>query len=75
MKAAICPRYGPPDAVLHDVAKPVPRDNQILIQVHAASVNPLDWKTMTGGPYIVRLLLGLPKPKIKQLGVDVAGPG
>jgi NADPH:quinone reductase-like Zn-dependent oxidoreductase len=44
-----------------------------LIKVRAASVNPLDWKTMKGGPYIVRLLLGLRKPKIKQLGVDVAG--
>jgi NADPH:quinone reductase-like Zn-dependent oxidoreductase len=56
-----------------DLDKPVPRDNEVLIKVRAASVNPLDWKTMTGGPYIVRLLLGLRKPKIKQLGVDVAG--
>jgi NADPH:quinone reductase-like Zn-dependent oxidoreductase len=73
MKAAYT-RYGPPDVIeVDDLDKPVPRDNEVLIKVRAASVNPLDWKTMTGGPYIVRLLLGLRKPKIKQLGVDVAG--
>lgn len=73
MKAAYT-RYGPPDVIeVNDLAKPVPRDNEVLIKVRAASVNPLDWKTMTGGPFIVRLLLGLRKPKIKQLGVDVAG--
>jgi len=74
MKAAVYTRYGPPDVVeVNDLEKPVPRDNELLIKVRAASVNPLDWKTMTGGPYIVRLLLGLFTPKIKQLGVDVAG--
>jgi NADPH:quinone reductase-like Zn-dependent oxidoreductase len=73
MKAAYT-RYGPPDVIeVDDLDKPVPRENEVLIKVRAASVNPLDWKTMTGGPYIVRLLLGLRKPKIKQLGVDVAG--
>jgi NADPH:quinone reductase-like Zn-dependent oxidoreductase len=73
MKAAYT-RYGPPDVVeVSDLDKPVPRDNEVLIKVRAASVNPLDWKTMTGGPFIVRLLLGLREPKIKQLGVDVAG--
>ena len=73
MKAAYT-RYGPPDVIeVDDLEKPVPRDNEVLLKVCAASVNPLDWKTMTGGPYIVRLLLGLRKPKIKQLGVDVAG--
>ena len=73
MKAAYT-RYGPPDVVeINDLDKPVPMDNEVLIKVRAASVNPLDWKTMTAGPYIIRLLLGLRKPKIKQLGVDVAG--
>jgi NADPH:quinone reductase-like Zn-dependent oxidoreductase len=73
MKAAYT-RYGPLDVVeVNSLDKPVPRDNEVLIKVRAASVNPLDWKTMTGGPYIVRILLGLRKPKIKQLGVDVAG--
>jgi NADPH:quinone reductase-like Zn-dependent oxidoreductase len=73
MKAAYT-RYGPPDVIeVDDLDQPVPKDNEVLIKVRAASVNPLDWKTMTGGPYIVRLLLRLRKPKIKQLGVDVAG--
>jgi NADPH:quinone reductase-like Zn-dependent oxidoreductase len=67
-------RYGPPDvAEVNDLDKPVPTNNEVLIKVRAASVNPLDWKTMKGGPYIVRLLLGLRKPKIKQLGGDVFG--
>jgi NADPH:quinone reductase-like Zn-dependent oxidoreductase len=73
MKAAYT-RYGPPDVIeVSEVEKPVPRDNEVLTKVRAASVNPLDWKTMRGGPYIVRLLFGQRKPKIKPLGVDVAG--
>ena len=73
MKAAFT-RYGPPDVVeVNDLEKPVPKDNEVLIKVRAASVNPLDWKTMKGGPYFVRILFGLRKPKIKRLGVDVAG--
>jgi NADPH:quinone reductase-like Zn-dependent oxidoreductase len=48
-------------------------DNEVLIKVRASSVNPLDRKLMKGGPFIVRILLGLGKPKIKRSGVDVAG--
>ena len=73
MKAAYT-RYGPPDVVeVNDLDKPVPRDDEVLIKVRAASVNPLDWKTMKGGPYIFRLLFRQRKPQIKLLGVDVAG--
>lgn len=73
MKAAFT-RYGPPDVVeVGNLEKPVPRDNEVLIKVRAASVNPLDWKTMKGGPYLIRVLFGQRKPKIKLLGVDVAG--
>jgi NADPH:quinone reductase-like Zn-dependent oxidoreductase len=73
MKAAYT-RYGPPDVVeVNDLEQPVPKDGDVLIRVRAASVNPLDWKTMKGGPYLVRLLLGQRKPKIKVLGVDLAG--
>ena len=75
MKAAVYRQYGPPDIVVQisDIEKPVPKDDELLIKVRAASVNPLDSHLMKGGPYIVRLLLGLGKAKIKRPGVDVAG--
>ena len=74
MKAAVYTRYGPPDVVqITDVEKPVPKDNEVLIKVRAASVNPLDWHSMRGTPYFIRIMAGLRKPKITRLGVDVAG--
>jgi NADPH:quinone reductase-like Zn-dependent oxidoreductase len=74
MKAAVYTRYGPPDVVqITDVEKPVPKDNEVLIRIRAASVNPLDWHFMRGAPYFLRLMTGLRKPKDKRLGVDVAG--
>jgi len=74
MKAIVYRDYGSPDVLRYeDIEKPVPNGNEVLIKVSAASVNPLDWKLMKGGPLIVRILLGLGKPKIKRPGVDVAG--
>jgi NADPH:quinone reductase-like Zn-dependent oxidoreductase len=74
MKAAVYTMYGPPDVVqITEVEKPVPNDNEVLIKVRAASVNPLDWHFMRGLPYPVRLMAGLRKPKFTQLGMDVAG--
>ncbi len=74
MKAAVYTRYGPPDVVqVTDVQKPVPKDNEVLIKVRAASVNPLDWHFMRGTPYFVRIGAGLRKPKNTRPGVDVAG--
>jgi NADPH:quinone reductase-like Zn-dependent oxidoreductase len=74
MKAAMYSRYGPPLVVLiKDVPKPVPKANEVLIEVRAASVNPLDWHFMRGLPYLVRIVAGLRKPKDQRLGVDVAG--
>jgi len=74
MKAAIYNRYGPPDVVqIRDIEKPVPKDNEVLIRIRAAAVNPLDWHFMRGEPYIVRAMCGLLKPKITRLGVDMAG--
>jgi antitoxin MazE len=60
MKAAVHREYGPPDVVqIEDVEKPVPNDDEVLIEVRAASVNPLDWHLMRGKPYIVRVFTGL----------------
>jgi NADPH:quinone reductase-like Zn-dependent oxidoreductase len=74
MKAAVYTRYGPPDVVqIKDVEKPVPKDNEVLIRVRAASVNPLDWRLMKGRPYSLRILFGLRKPTIARPGRDVAG--
>jgi NADPH:quinone reductase-like Zn-dependent oxidoreductase len=74
MKAAVYTSYGSPDVVqIKEIAKPVPNDNEVLIKVRAASVNPVDWHCMRGEPYFLRMLIGLRKPKITQLGVDVAG--
>ena len=74
MKAAVYSRYGAPDVVqIKDVEKPVARDNEVLIRVRAASVNPYDWHFMRGVPYVVRIVAGLRKPKVTRLGVDVAG--
>jgi len=74
MKAVVYRNYGSPDILEYrDIEKPLPADDEVLIKVHAASINPLDWKLMKGGPWLLRLLLGLGKPKIKRPGVDVAG--
>jgi NADPH:quinone reductase-like Zn-dependent oxidoreductase len=74
MKAIVYCDYGPPDVLkLTDVPKPVPNDNQVLVKVRAASVNPYDWHFIRGTPYIMRLGVGLRKPKDTRLGVDFAG--
>ena len=74
MKAAVYRRYGSPNVIqINEVEKPVPNDNQVLIEVRAASVNPYDWHFMRGTPYLVRIIAGLRKPKDTRLGVDVAG--
>jgi NADPH:quinone reductase-like Zn-dependent oxidoreductase len=74
MKAIVYQNFGSPDILrFEEIDKPTPADNEVLIRVRAASVNPLDWKLMKGGPFILRLLLGLGKSKIKRPGVDVAG--
>ena len=74
MKAAVYSSYGPPDVVqIRDVEEPVPKDNEVLIKVRAASVNPFDWHFLRGTPYFVRIMAGLHKPKVTGLGVDVAG--
>jgi len=76
MKAIVYHNFGSPDVLrLEEIEKPVPNDNQVLVRVRAASVNPLDWHYMEGTPYIGRILFGfgLLKPKDTRLGVDYAG--
>ena len=74
MKAIIRGRYGSPDVLeLTEIDKPEPGDDEVLVRVHAASVNPADWHFLRGTPYIARLQLGLRKPKDRVLGCDVAG--
>jgi NADPH:quinone reductase-like Zn-dependent oxidoreductase len=75
MKAIVYTQYGPPDVLqFKEVATPTPADDEVLLKLYAASVNPLDWHFMRGEPLFIRLVIGgLRKPKVTRLGVDVAG--
>jgi NADPH:quinone reductase-like Zn-dependent oxidoreductase len=74
MKAIVRCDYGLANLKLEDVEKPVPDNDQILIKVHAVSVNPYDWHFVEGTPYVMRVMgVGLRKPKEIRLGVDFAG--
>jgi NADPH:quinone reductase-like Zn-dependent oxidoreductase len=74
MKAAFHERYGPPDVVeLREVEKPAIEDHQVLVRVHASSVNPAEWYTVNG-PWFVRLFgTGMRRPKDPRVGSDLAG--
>jgi NADPH:quinone reductase-like Zn-dependent oxidoreductase len=74
MKAIVYRCYGPPAVLkLEEIARPVPTDDGVLVKVHAASVNPLDWHYMRGTPYIMRMEAGVGAPKTVSMGVDFAG--
>jgi NADPH:quinone reductase-like Zn-dependent oxidoreductase len=74
MKAIVQSKYGAPDVLeLRDIEKPALRDTDVLVRVHAAAINPLDWHDIRGLPYFVRIGNGLLKPKDRVPGVDVAG--
>jgi NADPH:quinone reductase-like Zn-dependent oxidoreductase len=75
MRAIVYCDYGSPDVLkFQDIEKPVPGDNELLIRVRAASVNPLEWHYVRGTPYAMRLMgVGLRRPKEIRLGVDYAG--
>jgi NADPH:quinone reductase-like Zn-dependent oxidoreductase len=75
MKAIVYEKYGPPDVLeLKEVEKPTPKDNEVLVKVHAASINDWDWGLLRGKPLMNRLVVsGLLKPRIKILGGDIAG--
>jgi NADPH:quinone reductase-like Zn-dependent oxidoreductase len=74
MKAVVRSQYGPPDVLqFKEITRPAPADNEVLIELRAASVNPLDWHFMRGEPFFVRLITGLFSPKHSVLGCDIAG--
>ena len=75
MKAIVHAKYGPPDVLeLRDVEKPTPKEDELLVKVHAASVNAGDWHMVRGEPFFMRLMgVGLLKPKNTIPGSDVAG--
>jgi NADPH:quinone reductase-like Zn-dependent oxidoreductase len=74
MKAIVYTKYGAPDVLeLTEVDKPIPKDDEVLIRVHAVSINDWDWGLLQGTPFMNRLISGLLKPKIQILGSDIAG--
>jgi NADPH:quinone reductase-like Zn-dependent oxidoreductase len=74
MRAIVYHAYGSPDVLqLEEVAKPTPKDDEVVIQVYAASANAADWHFLSADIFLVRLNAGLLKPKNPILGADVAG--
>jgi NADPH:quinone reductase-like Zn-dependent oxidoreductase len=75
MRAAFYSRYGTPDVVqIKDVEKPVPKDNEVLVRIHASTVTPADWRFRKAVPSFVRVMNGLWRPKkIHVLGMEFAG--
>lgn len=74
MKAIVCTTYGSPEVLqLKEVPKPTPKDNEVLIRVHAAVVGPADCAFRKGYPFIVKLIYGLTKPRLPIQGVEFAG--
>ena len=74
MKALVYHKYGPPDVLnCEEIQKPSPKDDEILIKVRAASINPLDWRLMKGKPRLVGVVARLMKLPIGRPGVDFAG--
>ncbi len=74
MKAIVYTKYGSPDVLqLKDVEEPVPLDDEVLVEVHAASVNAYDWHLMRGEPFPARMENGWRRPRSGVRGVDLAG--
>ena len=75
MKAILYNNYGSPDVLrMEDIERPIPGDNEVLIKVHAVSINSWDWDMLTGTPFEYRFISGLLKPKSTKLhGCDIAG--
>jgi NADPH:quinone reductase-like Zn-dependent oxidoreductase len=74
MKAIVAHKYGSPQVLeFEDVEKPTPKDDEVLVRIHAASLNAYDWRLIRGKPFFVRFVFGFFKPKHKIPGADVSG--
>jgi NADPH:quinone reductase-like Zn-dependent oxidoreductase len=74
MKAVVNTKYGPPEVLqLKNIEKPVPKENEVLVKVQAASLNAADWHLMRAEPFLARFAFGLFKPKHTILGADISG--
>jgi NADPH:quinone reductase-like Zn-dependent oxidoreductase len=74
MKAIVQDKYGSPDVLqFKDIDKPLVNDDEVLVRAHAAAVNIGDWHLLTGVPYVMRIVVGLRRPKREIPGTDVAG--
>ena len=74
MRAIVFEKYGTPDVLqLKEVGKPAPKEDEVLVEVHAASINYVDWQVLRGKSILMRVMNGLLKPKHKILGDDIAG--
>ena len=74
MKTVVHTEYGSP-SLLHiaEVEKPTPKDDEVLVKIHAASLNAYDWHLLTADIFLVRFATGLFKPKSTQIGADISG--
>jgi NADPH:quinone reductase-like Zn-dependent oxidoreductase len=74
MKASVLTRYGPPDVVrIAEMDKPTAKDNEVLVRVHATTVNRTDCGFRAGKPFFVRFITGLIRPKVTVVGSEFAG--
>ena len=74
MKAIVLSKYGPPNSLQYkEIAKPTPKENEVLIKIHTTTVNDYDWSMVRGKPFIYRLMFGIMKPKIQVPGMELAG--
>ena len=74
MKAIIYTKYGPPSVLqLREIEKSIPKDNEVLVRVHATTVNRTDCATIRGTPFFLRIITGLLRPKKQISGTEFAG--
>lgn len=75
MRAAVYDRYGPPEVVhIEDIGKPAPKDDEVLVRIHAATVSAADWRMRKADPLLVRFMIGLLRPeKLRVLGMEFSG--